>query len=265
MSDDAESSAAAEEVVVAEDIHDSNENRNMQSEEEVPQTKRQRVGKPVHQIWSDAFNNPDVHSPQSPNNAACKHCKQSFRHHHKTSVVEAHLRECKPFIKLMLDQPVSERPDWWNKSKSEATKKSKVAASTSSSSTSQSNVRLFAIPHFTATEQKKFNLEMAMHYCTGTSFVWIEDPHLLQAIQLAQPAVRLPTRKQLADDSSGGLLEVCFQNAKEDAKKLPSAKSQYVSITNDAWSSILNEPVINYMAVSLTRSLFLEAVHTEEQ
>jgi hypothetical protein len=126
-------------------------------------------------------------------------------------------------------------------------------------------LKLFAIPHFTAAEQTKFNLEMAMHfYCTGTSFVRIEDPHLLQAIQLARPGARLPTRKQLADDSSGGLLEMCYSNTK-DVKKLLSAKSKYISITSDAWSSVLNEPIVDYMAVSPTRSLFLEAVHTEEQ
>ena len=127
-------------------------------------------------------------------------------------------------------------------------------------------LKLFAIPHFTAAEQTKFNLEMAMHfYCTGTSFVRIEDPHLLPAIQLARPGARLPTRKQLADDSSGGLLEMCYSNTKEDVKKLLSAKSKYISITSDAWSSVLNEQIVNYMTVSPTRSLFLEAVHTEEQ
>lgn len=137
---------------------------------------------------------------------------------------------------------------------------------TSSSVRSQSSVRMFAIPHFTATEQKKFNLEMAMHfYCTGTSFVRIEDPHLLRAIQLARPGARLPTRKMLADDSSGGLLDICYKNVQQDVKKMLSVKGKYISITSDAWSSVLNEPVINYMAISMSRSLFLEAVHTEEQ
>jgi hypothetical protein len=70
-----------------------------------------------------------------------------------------HLCKCRPFEKLLLGKPVSEHPDWWNKAKT--TTKPKVAAFTSFS------VRLFAIP-----PQKKFNLEMAMHY-------------LLWAVQLA--------------------------------------------------------------------------------
>lgn len=53
---------------------------------------------------------------------------------------------------------------------------------------------------------------MAMHFdATRINFVRVEDPHLLRAIQLARPGARLPTRKQLADDSSGGLLQVCYQ------------------------------------------------------
>jgi hypothetical protein len=109
-------------------------------------------------------------------------------------------------------------------------------------------------------------MEMAMHfYCTGTSFVRIEDPHLLRAIQMARPGARLPSQKQLADDGCGGLLTMCYQNVKEEVNKMLSVKNRYISITSDAWSSILNEPIINYMAVSPNNSLFLEAVHTEEQ
>ena len=40
---------------------------------------------------------------------------------------------------------------------------------------------------------------------------------------------------------------------------------QYVSVTSDAWSRVLNEPIINYTAVQPSFSLFLEAVYTEEK
>lgn len=58
---------------------------------------------------------------------------------------------------------------------------------------------------------------------------------------------------------------MCYQNVKEEVNKMLSVKNRYISITSDAWYSILNEPIINYMAVSPNNSLFLEAVHTEEQ
>ena len=78
---------------------------------------------------------------------------------------------------------------------------------------------------------------------------------------MARPNAKLPTRKQLADENKGGLLEECYQT---DVNKHLSLNRQYVSIISDAWSSVLNK-LVNYMAVCPTKSFFLEAVHTEEQ
>ena len=150
----------------------------------------------------------------SPNNAICKHCKESVRHHHKTLCVVMHLHNCKPFKKIIMDKEKSDRPDWWNNGLG-AAKKSKVQATLIASSSSkgdstdslsgkstQSLLRSFAIPESNASNQKKFNQYMAMHfYCTGTSFRRIEDPYLLRAVQLLRPGVKLPTRLQLGDDS----------------------------------------------------------------
>lgn len=142
----------------------------------VPPKKR---GKPVHPIWNDAFDQEDVHCIQSPNNAVCRHCKESVRHHHKTLSVETHLRKCKPFKKIMMDMAVCDRPEWWNNGVCGTSKKAKIAtassnksvfSSSNSSSSSQTSLRSFAIPHLNTTEQKKFNQEIAMH------------PHLLRAV-----------------------------------------------------------------------------------
>jgi Protein of unknown function (DUF 659) len=40
--------------------------------------------------------------------------------------------------------------------------------------------------------------------------------------------------------------------------------SPYLSITSDGWSNIKNEPIVNYMAVSASATLFLESVSTRE-
>ncbi|XP_028413639.1 uncharacterized protein LOC114536488 [Dendronephthya gigantea] len=108
---------------------------------------------------------------------------------------------------------------------------------------------------------------MAMYfYCTGSSFQRVEDPFLFRAIQLARPGAKLPTLKQVADDSRGGLLDECYQRVKEEVNKVQlSADDLFVCITSDAWSNISNDPVVNYVAVCPTKSLLLEAVHTEEQ
>lgn len=225
--------------------------------EEIPQTGKRGKGKPVHPIWSDAFDEPNVHTLQSPNNAVYKHCKMSVRHHHKTLSVETHLRKCKPFQKIMMDKAVRDRPDWWNNCINKAAKKRKYRIPCDSSSSdlslkmsAQSSLRSFVIPHLNASDQKKFNQYMAMQfYCTGTSFSRIEDPYLLHAVQLLRPGVKLPNRMQLANDSSGGLLECCYQKVKAEVNKMHlSASNQYICITSDAWSSILQEPIVNYMA-----------------
>ncbi len=232
---------------------------------DINQAKR---GAPVDSVWSYAFSEPNVHSKSMPNHALCKHCKQSVRHHHKTASVRNHLKRCKQFKKVMLNTNVNDRPEWWNDKAQKETSftKSKFSSTSSSSTSSQPSARSFAVPLFSISEQKRFNYEIAMHfYCTGTSFQRIEDPFLLRAIQVARPGAKLPSRKQLADDSEGGLLEECYQKVKCQVDKVLSSDGQYVCVTSDAWSNIANEPVVNYMAVSPTNSLFLESVNTEEQ
>ena len=105
---------------------------------------------------------------------------------------------------MMLDTTISDSPGWWKNGIQGAPQKSKIAALTSSKingmpkANLQKSIKSFSIPHFTAVEQKRFNHEIAMHfYCTGTSFVRVEDPHLCRAIELARPNAKLPSRKQL--------------------------------------------------------------------
>ena len=227
-------------------------------------------GHPVHNVWSYAFDDPDAHTSSKPNHAVCKHCKESVRHHHKVLSVKTHLKRCKKFKKLMLDTAVVDRPGWWNdpasKSKKSNASKSSTSNSSKSSPGTQPSARSFAVPMFTTSQQKKFNRDIAMFfYNTGTSFQRIEDPFLASAVQLARPGVKLPTRKELADDSPGGLLQQFYEEVKHKVDKLLSNPNQFIGITTDAWSNISNESVINYMAVCPTKSLFIESVYTGEQ
>ena len=69
---------------------------------------------------------------------------------------------------------------------------------------------------------------------TGTSFYRIEDHCLLSAVQLARPEAKLPTRKELANDSPGGLFQVCYEEVKGKVDSLLSQQNQYICITSDA-------------------------------
>lgn len=184
---------------------------NMQIEKDtIGKPKR---GPPVSTVCSYSFHNPTAYS---------KHCKQSVRHHHKAAYVKTRLRKCSQLKKVMLDMTVTDRPDWRTDQK--GTAKSKFMSFKSSSSEcskSQSLVRSFTVPLFSASEQKRFNHEMATYfYCTGTSFQRAENPFLLRAIQLARPDAKLPTRKQLADDGPRGLLSECYQKVKGEVNKV---------------------------------------------
>jgi Protein of unknown function (DUF 659) len=82
----------------------------------------------------------------------------------------------------------------------------------------------------------------------------------LNAFQLCRPDVKLSTRKEL----SSALLNQCYDDVK---KKIDSylASSPYHCITSDGWSNIKNEPIINYVIVSPSVSLFLESIYTGEK
>ena len=83
---------------------------NLESDvEEIVESQTKR-GPPVHTAWRDAFDDPNVFKKNKPNNAICKNCKDSVRHHHKLLSVKTHLKRCKPFKKLMMNKQVADRP-----------------------------------------------------------------------------------------------------------------------------------------------------------
>lgn len=98
-------------------------------------TVKTKRGPPVHSIWRHAFGDPYAFSKSNPNNAICKNCKQSVRHHHKLLSVKTHLKKCKEFKKLMLDTPVADRPEWWNEMTNYKKGNSSSLSSASSTST----------------------------------------------------------------------------------------------------------------------------------
>ncbi|KAI2510962.1 transposase [Fragilaria crotonensis] len=124
----------------------------------------------------------------------------------------------------------------------------------------QRTMRDFVIPQMSPTDHAAFQSNLAMHiYMTGTSFVRVEEQHLLLALQKLRPDVRLPSRRDL----SGRLLNGAHSQVKEKVDAW-LARDLFACITSDAWSNIKNESVINYMLVSGDISLFLESNSTGE-
>jgi hypothetical protein len=198
---------------------------------------------------------PSVHNSK---HAHCKHCKQSVALHCKVEKAKQHLLSCLPFGRAMARADSAERPDWWmNK-----TAKSSISSSARNATTSQADIRNFAIPALKPSEGRELDKLVAMHiYTTGSAFQRVEDPYLHKAFNLCRPGVRLPTRQRLG----GELLDACYKEIKKEVDRSLQAAHRCCCITSDAWSNISNEPVVNYMAIMREKSLFVEAVNTGAQ
>ncbi|KAH6578256.1 hypothetical protein BASA50_004697 [Batrachochytrium salamandrivorans] len=228
-------------------------------QEAVIQTTKR--GKPISSIWNLFTDAIDAHQVSSGNNCICKHCKQSVRHHNKTMSVQTHLKKCKPFMLLMKDTAVADRPEWWSNKKLTSALNS-ISHKVLARDSTQTSITNYAAPKLTKGQLATLHETIAMHYfCTGTSFQRIEEQHLLKAFQVVNPSVTLPSRQKLA----GSLLESCYKKVKIEVDKILSCKTQNLCITSDGWSNISNEAVVNYMAVSPNQTIFVESVNTAEQ
>jgi hypothetical protein len=170
-----------------------------------------------------------------------------------------HLINCKVFAALMMGLEVIDRPEWFVEGV--ANKKAKNST-LSIDRKKQASILTYALPHLTQSEHDKAEELIALHYyLTGTPFSRVEEPHLLQLLQLYRPDARLPDRKLLA----GKLLKKVYDATKSKVERHLKVNDNYICITTDAWSNIKNEPVVDYMAIANKSSLFLEAVWTREQ
>lgn len=63
---------------------------------------------------------------------------------------------------------------------------------------------------------------------------------------------------------AGSLLDECYSDIKRQVTDhLSSVKT--VCIISDAWTNVVGEPVVNYMATSPTKTFFIESVATHDQ
>ena len=125
----------------------------------------------------------------------------------------------------------------------------------------QRKMRDYVLPLMSPADHAAFQANLAMHiYMTATSFVRVEEHHLLLALQKLRPDVSLPSRRDL----SGKLLNNAHRQVKEKVDTW-LARDLFACITSDAWSNVKNESVINYMLVSGDISLFLESKQTGEE
>jgi Protein of unknown function (DUF 659) len=186
--------------------------------------------------------------------AVCMHCLSTVFYYKKGENVARHLNNCKEFRQLMAGMDEDGRPVWYKPNKHQ-----KLSGPPGSISI-QTSMASHAVPSLTKEQLKAFQKDMALHYfVSGTSFQRIEEANLAKALARLRPGLILPSRKQLA----GPLLDECYLDVKN---RVTSIMNNAVScIISDGWSNIAMESVINYMAVSPERSLFLECILTGQQ
>jgi len=158
----------------------------------------------------------------------------------------------------MMGVDIADRPEWFDNHKKPKLNNPPLA--TAGSSSKQNAMTQYTLPPMSSRTQDTFQEAIALHYyLTGTSFQRIEEKNLARAVHMLRPDVVLPDRRQLA----GNLLDKCYS-------KLQQKQDSYltlacVCLTTDGWSNIRNEPIVNYMAASPERTVFLESVATGMQ
>jgi hypothetical protein len=150
-----------------------------------------RKGRQTSDVWQ-LFSTDE--SPQLLRSACCMHCKVEVAYMKKSERVKSHLLKCKSFITEMVSMDVAERPDWFDEEHSKRLKLS--FSSRSGTSLKQSSIKAFLPPPLSKAELQKIEDNIALHYyISGSSFIRVEERHLLEAFKIARPDVVLPDRR----------------------------------------------------------------------
>ena len=163
-----------------------------------PSSTPETVGRRVGEVWSHFTTKKDAHKTANGKKSLCKNCNIEVFHHNKAERVKTHLFKCKEFKSLMAGLQVRDQPEWYNEEGDSKKRKTSIPSVTGSSITSSSfptDMRNFAIPKLTKKEQEKIDELVAMHfYLTGTSFLQITNPYLLEAFCVCHGDCKLPNR-----------------------------------------------------------------------
>ena len=123
----------------------------------------------------------DAEEPHLSKFAECKYCCTVVSYHCKSEQAQTHLRSCAPFRREMMKRHVQDRPAWFTVPKARCIRQ----CDSSESDSGQQKLSGFVLPRLKETEMQAFWRLLAMFFfVTGTSFQRIENPYLLQALQV---------------------------------------------------------------------------------
>ncbi|KAI9905608.1 hypothetical protein PsorP6_013899 [Peronosclerospora sorghi] len=186
-----------DEQEVAEVIQDSTVNQdNDEQNAQLPDMEVSR-GRLISAVWELFTNDPELYKSSQ---ATCKHCQTTVGYHKKSEKAQSNLRSFKKFKENMMNLPADQSPYWFvNQGRCGKIQKVVDMRTPSIGGGKQRNIRELGCPTPSKPLIKKFYEKIAIHYyMTGASFVRIEGPYLLEAVQLIRPMITLPTRKDMA-------------------------------------------------------------------
>src|SRR5215813_14277847 len=118
----------------------------------------------------------------------------------------------------------------------------------------QPSVSDFVI-HTSASQKEQIDIKLAhFFYACNIPFSNVENKYFIDMIAALRPGYKVPSRKCLAE----GLLDKVTQGLEETVLKNVSGKS--VTLMQDGWSNIHNEPVIANSIHCNGKSVFISAI-----
>lgn len=214
--------------------------------------------------------------------AVCRHCQELVRHHKKSEQARCHLMKCAAFLHQMAALAAHEQPDWYV---TELQKRQKVLHDRALAATagagggaprSTGAVHDAKINKSTATttpskeaakltrkDSKRMEDCLAMHLFatmgdSGFAEPWTDASFLAQALVASNRSAALPDEKRLMSV----LLDRCYSTLKRRINKFLAGLPLSVALSLDeSPSSTSSERVMNYIAATGGKHLFLESVH----
>ncbi|KAI9905399.1 hypothetical protein PsorP6_013916 [Peronosclerospora sorghi] len=186
-----------DEQEVAEVIQDSTVNQdNDDQNAQLPDMEVSR-GRLISTVWELFTNDPELYKSSQ---ATCKHGQTTVGYQKKSEKAQAHLRSFKKFKENMMNLPADQSPDLFaNQGRCGKIQKVVDMRTPSIGGGKQRDIRELGCPTPSKNLIKRFHEKIAMHYfMTETSFVRIEGPYLLEAVEFIRPIITLPTRKDMA-------------------------------------------------------------------
>jgi hypothetical protein len=120
----------------------------------------------------------------------------------------------------------------------------------------------YTVPYLKAKELQKFHRLMSLYFFeSGIAFTKIENPRLLEALNVLRPNITLPSRRKLGGSMLDDEYSYLFNKLNE---KVGNSTYEGTLVT-DGWTNVKKDPIVNYLIASCQGTYFLESFDTKNE